>query len=68
LSLFDVWHQWRPVKFVERSLGEDGKTMDFFEPAMKHRGQVEALDGAHAIAVAKQLGLTRAPIVRRVNG
>lgn len=62
--IYDVWHQWRPVVFVERSLGEDGKSMDFFAPALKHRGQVQATDGEHAIRVAKAMGLSSAPIVR----
>lgn len=66
--IFDVWHQWRPVVFVERSLGEDGKSMDFFAPALKHRGQVSAIDGEHAIAIAKAAGMSGAPIVRQSHG
>lgn len=65
--LFDVWHQWRPVVFVERSVGEDGKSMDFYAPALKHRGQVKAISGAHAIAQAKALGLSWAPVVKAVR-
>lgn len=62
--LYDVWHQWRPVVFVERSLGEDGKTMDFYKPAVTYRGQVAAFDGAHAIALAKSMNLTQVPLVK----
>lgn len=65
--LFDVWHQWRPVVFVERSLGEDGKTMDFYAPALAYRGQVKAMSGAHAIEAARREGLSSAPIVKAVR-
>lgn len=51
---YDVWHQWCPVKAVEGGL---------YEPAVFHRGQVQAKDGAGAIEEAKRLRMSPAPMV-----
>lgn len=51
---FDVWHQWCPVKAVEGGM---------YEPAVFHRGQIEARNGQEAIEKAKTLRLSPHPMV-----
>lgn len=63
VPLWDVWHQWPPVKVVGRE-ERFGEFVKVYEAALYPRGQVEAWDAAAAIAEAVKLRLSPVPVVK----
>lgn len=55
MQSYDVWHQWQPVVQLDGGM---------WLPAVFYRGTVEADSGEQAIAEAKRLRLSPAPMVK----
>jgi hypothetical protein len=62
MKLWHVWHQYPPVRIVERKI-IDGEELRLFDTALFDRGTVSGIDAEDAIAEAIRRKLSPHPIV-----
>lgn len=61
--IYDVFHQYLPCKVVGREVQRNGDEVKLYAPAVFYRGQVSADTTEAAIAKAKELQMSSAPMV-----